>query len=54
LELDTVINEQGLQEAVTEERETEAEAVTIELIQEEHPSHVEVVAVTAAGSWHVT
>lgn len=30
------------------------EAVTIELIQEEHTAHMEVVAVDAAGSWHVT
>lgn len=49
LELST--NEEVLHEA---EAEAESEAVTIELIQEEHPSHVEVVAVTAAGSWHVT
>ncbi|EDV92342.1 zinc finger protein 70 [Drosophila grimshawi] len=30
------------------------EAVTIELIQEENASHVEVVTVAAAGSWHQT
>lgn len=29
------------------------EAVTIELIQEDHQAHMEVVAVATAGSWHV-
>ncbi|KAL7742719.1 hypothetical protein ACLKA6_013061 [Drosophila palustris] len=48
-EMENVANEE-----VEEEEEVLQEAVTIELIQEEHASHIEVVAVTAAGSWHVT
>lgn len=47
----TIIELENTRMNVVEELQ---EAVTIEIIQEEHTTHMEVVAVDAAGSWHVT
>ncbi|XP_023164250.2 zinc finger protein 681 [Drosophila hydei] len=48
----TVDVEAEVEEAVNTNQLLE-EAVTIEVLQEQHSSHVEVVTVATAGSWHV-
>ncbi|XP_034473077.1 zinc finger protein 92 [Drosophila innubila] len=47
-------NEIGNENENVSNEEMLQEAVTIELIQEEQASHVEVVDLASAGSWHVT